>query len=124
MSYRVLQPIFDGKTTYAIGQVVADETFSPFGVEALLDVGALALWVEPRTHPLPIDDTSVGAGSVSVPLSLNSATEEQLIDLPHIGSVTAGRLLAQRPYDDLEDARQAAGLSASKWAELLPLVDL
>lgn len=135
MSYRVLQPIFDGQTTYEIGQVVPDDTFSEVGAIALMDVNAIAplptppvpAQAEPHTqtfHPEASETLAVEAEPVTASISLNQATEQELIDLPHIGTVTAGRILAQRPYDSLDDARQASGLSASKWAEILPLVTL
>jgi len=135
MPYRVLQPIFDGDQDYEIGQVVADDAFSPVALAALLDVNAIAplpaphvpAQAEPHTQvsaPVPTETLTVEAEPVTASISLNNASEQELIDLPHIGTVTAGRILAQRPYASLDDARQASGLSASKWAELLPLVTL
>lgn len=120
LSYTVLQPIFDGDTTHRIGTTVSGDRFPVKGLQALLEVRALAE-AEPATALS--EETATGAATPA-PVSLNTASESALEKLPHIGPATAGKLIAQRPYESLDDAHQAAGLSEAKWAEILPQVTL
>lgn len=121
LSYTVLQPIFDGDTTHRIGTTVSGDRFSAKGLQALLEVRALAE-PEPATA-LSEENTAAGAATPAL-VSLNTASESALEKLPHIGPATADKLIAQRPYESLDDAHQAAGLSEAKWAEILPQVTL
>lgn len=58
------------------------------------------------------------------PLNLNTADTTALEALPYIGPKTAERLIQNRPFATLDQAREASGLSTAKWAELLPQLSL
>ncbi|MEM9118509.1 MAG: hypothetical protein AAGD09_11570 [Cyanobacteria bacterium P01_F01_bin.56] len=134
LDYSVLQPIRHSGTDYAIGGTIPAELLTIEQTKALLDVGAIdfpedpplpIVPPEPRTEVfLPEADQTVTVGAVAAVLTFfNTASEPELIDLPHVGTVTAGKLLAQRPYNATNDARAAAGLSDAKWAEILTYLE-
>jgi DNA uptake protein ComE-like DNA-binding protein len=64
-------------------------------------------------------DTKPAAKAEKV--DLNKATEEELMELPGVGEVTAKKIIANRPYKTVEDLSKA-GLSEAKIAKLAPLV--
>ena len=57
---------------------------------------------------------------------MNSATAEELIALPGIGKVTAGRIIEYRtqngPFQSVEDLRKVGGIGAKTMERLRPLV--
>jgi competence protein ComEA len=54
-------------------------------------------------------------------VNLNTATEQQLQELPGVGSATAKKIIAGRPYKSVDDLAKA-GVSQSEIAKLTPLV--
>jgi competence protein ComEA len=56
-------------------------------------------------------------------IDLNTATAEQLDDLPGIGEATAKKIIENRPYKSVDDLSKA-GLSESKIAKIAPLVTI
>jgi competence protein ComEA len=59
---------------------------------------------------------------ISGRLNLNAATEEQLESLPKIGPALAARLIAARPYHNLQDLDAVKGVGPSLMKTLTPLV--
>jgi len=67
-----------------------------------------------------------GIGDVSGKLDINTATKEQLLDLPGIGEVTANRILTYRAetgkFSNVDELRAIKGMSKKKIENLRPLI--
>src|SRR3990167_7666801 len=50
-----------------------------------------------------IAKVQVEGASVGSPVDVNTATQKELEDLPGVGQVTAGKIIAGRPYSRVED---------------------
>ncbi|MBW4484892.1 MAG: hypothetical protein KME14_20345 [Tildeniella torsiva UHER 1998/13D] len=72
----------------------------------------------------PSDGTDAALPKGSFLINLNNAWHDELMQLPHIGKAVAARLVAAQPFATLDEAQRASGLSATRWAEVLPLVTL
>ena len=55
-------------------------------------------------------------------VNLNSATEKELIELPRVGEVTAGKIIDNRPYSSLEDVGEKTDIYDSVLEEIKDLV--
>ncbi len=70
--------------------------------------------------------TSKITGEESGKLNVNTATKQQLMDLPGIGEVTAERILKYRKetgkFTTLEDLRAIKGISKNKLERLSPMI--
>ena len=68
----------------------------------------------------------IAIGEESGKLNINTATEEQLIDLPGIGKVTAERILEYRKetgkFTAIEDLLAIKGISKNKLERLSPMI--
>lgn len=66
------------------------------------------------------------AGAPSGPLDLNTASEEQLDDLPGVGPATAAAIVAHRetngPFGSVDDLGDVRGIGPAKLDSLRPLV--
>jgi competence ComEA-like helix-hairpin-helix protein len=73
----------------------------------------------------PGDDPETTAEPVG-PLNLNTATKGQLVTLPGVGNVIAGRILEHRerqgPFKTVEELRLVKGISKRSFEKLKPLV--
>lgn len=58
------------------------------------------------------------AGASTTVVNVNSATESDLEALPGIGPVTAGKIIAGRPYESVDDLLQKKVLGASTFAKV------
>jgi competence ComEA-like helix-hairpin-helix protein len=69
---------------------------------------------------------SITTGEESGKLNINTATKQQLMDLPGIGEVTAKRILKYREetgkFSTLEDLRSIKGISKNKLDRLSPMI--
>jgi competence protein ComEA len=88
-----------------------------------IDVGAdTAATVPPGAGPA----STAGAGTAGTTLDLNTATQAQLEELPGVGPVLAGRILAWRTengrFSAVEELQEVAGIGDATYAELAPLV--
>lgn len=102
--------------TMFLGCAVALVVFSVF------DFGASAR--EPfrgREFPTPATGGPDNQANTSVRLDLNTASEKDLESLPGVGSATAKKIIAFRPYSSVSELSKA-GLSATTIKEISPLV--
>jgi len=67
-----------------------------------------------------------GIGYASGKLNINTATKQQLLDLPGIGEVTANRIIAYRietgKFTNVDELRGIKGMSKKKIENLKPLI--
>ncbi len=56
-------------------------------------------------------------------LDANTASSEQLLALPGIGPVLAGRIMAARPFTSADDLRSVKGIGPKKYEEIRPFFD-
>lgn len=66
--------------------------------------------------------TSENSSSSSSKLNINTASQEDIDDLPGIGPVYAARFIENRPYDDLENLKEKSGVSESVIEKIKDLV--
>jgi competence ComEA-like helix-hairpin-helix protein len=103
----------------------------------VVGAGAVGLAVDHwrRAHPdlaerletldRPLSGADLAAGlhpEREEPLDLNRASEEQLARLPGIGPALASRIVAARPFLDVEDLRRVRGLGRATLERLRPRV--
>lgn len=118
--YTVLKRVRFQKKSRLPGQTLELEDSAI--VEPLIAEGILALadFSDPDLPPdLPQDPPAPQRL-----VNLNTATIEELSDLPEVGPATANRLVNGRPYSDLAAAQKASKLSDEKWAIVAPLVEV
>lgn len=53
-------------------------------------------------------------------LDANTATEQELVDLPGIGKIIAERIIAARPFQTADDLRHVHGIGNKKYAAIRP----
>lgn len=74
----------------------------------------------------PPPDASGGPGAPASPLDLNTATADQLDDLPGVGPVLAQRIVAYRTqhggFRSVEQLQEVSGIGARRFADLKPMV--
>lgn len=127
-----------GVITLPSGSRVAEAIKAAGGVRAGAKTGTLNLARKvvdgeqipvgvPRPTPPPAPAASPGAsGPSGAPLDLNTATADQLDDLPGVGPVLAQRIVAYRTQHDgfrsVEQLQEVSGIGAHRFADLKPLV--
>ncbi len=67
--------------------------------------------------------TSTAPAVVSGKLDINTATEDQLKNLPGIGEVMAQRIIAARPFATADDLRKVKGIGPKRYEKLRPYFD-
>lgn len=73
-----------------------------------------AYYVEQGSITAKVSPTAVPVSQASAGLlSINTATQAEIEDLPGIGPVSATKLIQNRPYSHFEDLRTRSGLSES-----------
>lgn len=120
--YKVLSPLSHDTKLYKSGDTVE----MPFKqAETLLGLGVLSESLgQSGEFPSQDDENSEPELDTEAPtlLDLNTADVDKLVALPHIGPAIAEKLIQARPFESLEDAQTASGLSKSKWSDLASLV--
>jgi competence protein ComEA len=86
-------------------------------VAALATLGAFVLGTQARTSA----DAREQSNSTNAKVDLNSASEQELESLPGVGTVTAKKIIAGRPYSSASDLSKA-GVSAATIKKITPLV--
>lgn len=74
------------------------------------------------------DDGPISAAppAVTFPINVNSASQRELEELPGIGPVLAGAIIARRkefgPFERAEDLKNVPGIGEKTYARIAPLV--
>ena len=76
--------------------------------------------------PLVAGTPSLAATAPATLVNINSADADALIQLPRIGAVLAGRIIAYRtqhgPFKQIEDIRQVTGIGAATFNAIKDLI--
>lgn len=94
------------------------------GVLSIVSVLVLALLagaVPAAAAPPTTSPTTAKAAPAAGPVDVNTASQTQLEALPGVGTATAKRIIAARPYTSVQDLSRA-GLSVKGIQKLTPLV--
>jgi DNA uptake protein ComE-like DNA-binding protein len=109
-------------------QEVADSDFARLqrhpAFADLLEQGAI---VARQLEPSPAKNSTIVEfleGPSQARVNLNTASKAELVELPGIGSRTAEKLIAARPFEGFAEAQYASGLPDSRWALLDNLVEI
>ena len=91
---------------------------------ALLACGVMALGVlagQTSTKTKTSQEATASSTKSTTKVDLNTASEKELDSLPSVGSATAKKIIAGRPYSSVDDLSKA-GVSASTIKKITPLV--
>lgn len=105
-TYNVLTNVSDGRL-YQAGDAYE---CTPEAAAPLIALGALDAVPEPAEPP-EIDPLLA---------LINHSSKRELVKIRHIGDAIADRLIASRPFENIEGVKAATGLADSKWAEITP----
>jgi competence protein ComEA len=121
-----------GLVTLQLGARVADAIAAAGGALDPSDVATLDLAARVSDGQLLLIGVpgapSLGGTGSAAPVSLNSATVEQLDALPGVGPVLAQRIISWRDahggFRTLDELQQVPGIGARKYADLKALVSV
>ncbi len=114
------------------GARALDAVAAAGGLTASADAAAVNLAARVVDGEQLVVPTKAAAGPQSspaatgAPVSLNSATEQQLESLPRVGPAMAARIIAWRTahggFSSVEDLKKVSGIGDKTYADLAPLV--
>ncbi len=114
----------------AAGGLIADADPGELNLAAVVADGSQVV-IGSRDDPrgeLRGESVNAGTGSAPGTLSLNTATQAQLEELPGVGPVTAGRIIAWREqhgkFARVEELQEIEGIGPKTYADLVPHVGL
>jgi competence protein ComEA len=95
-----------------------------FGIVIL--AGSLGNYLGKGSRPLGDFIRHAGTGAAQLKVDLNSATAEQLIQIPGIGEVLAHRIIDERqqngPFQSREDLKRVKGIGPKIFEEIAPFI--
>lgn len=93
-------------------------------LDAIPRIGASLLDILPKYCRLSgVDSAAAAAPAASgTGIDLNTATSEQLQEIPGVGPSMAEKIIAGRPYRSVNDLRNVPGIGEAKFANMAPLV--
>lgn len=93
-------------------------------LDAISGIGPSIIAVLPKYARLSGTDSlpPATAPAAGAKIDPNTATAEQLQEIPGVGPAMAEKIVAGRPYATLEDLRRVPGIGEAKFAQMTPLM--
>jgi len=98
--------------SYEIKELVVSEPTSPTTTISVSEVSEGA--------PVPSD--GVAEEDKSTLINVNQASKDALIELPGVGEVTAGKIIDNRPYANIQELEEKTGIYASTIGKIKDLI--
>ncbi|GEM48089.1 ComEA family DNA-binding protein [Deinococcus cellulosilyticus] len=102
--------------------IVMDHLRAPrLHLETVRDLPAVREQTVAQTNPVPPVNSSIQP-VVMGRINVNTATLEQLVELPKVGPKLAQRIMEHRPYRSMQDLDQVKGIGEKMLHTLEPLI--
>jgi endonuclease YncB( thermonuclease family)/predicted flap endonuclease-1-like 5' DNA nuclease len=96
-----------------------DAFFHPEKVQTAPATPSASVWPFPKRES-PRARKSTNTDTNPSRLDINSATQDQLEDIPGIGPTLAGRITSARPFNSADDLRSVKGIGNARYEKLRP----